>query len=609
MTLANLPIPIFTGADLSARVNAAMLEVRAARRFGTIAALLADTSMAYGTGSRAIAAEDRIKTAEGLGYRIAPSSATDHHLITAGGVKLYADRSTTVVERSAPLTFSGPSSVAHLPGVVLRQANGANNAVYVTGSFSEAQNPFMSDVALMVDGNRANNATPVTGYRLTNLKKTMSRQRIGARNCEVGVELFGNVEYARIEAHVEYCTVGMRSRPNGTETSDENLIDLVAHSCGSFFVSDGASKTSGVLTIAAEGCDGYGVDIQTGWWDLRGEMRGVGRVAGGGGFRTGAGARITGGLLISGGSDTNCEWCADLQGGRLSAVHLACIASFRNGVRVAPGTEGSILVDSLSSPATAAGTMLQLGDTSGAVLNGFHVLPGSRLVASGVALDLLRATNCLIEPSQIVGTVRIDANSGGNTLHIGKRNAASVVIQNSRAALDNKVIFRGGYTLTELLAVNGGVLFRGMEAELCTNFGNARAYYDGTQWRPMHTQQTVGNVITGVSQTTGTTSGAATYDPVTGNGSTVRAASTDQNWVRISDLLGTDTIRLGLSGVTGTTPLSIRLGSATGTIVETVAVGSGATTRDIPMGGATSITLNCSNTGNTAFTGLTLAKA
>ena len=351
------------------------------------------------------------------------------------------------------------------------------------------------------------------------------------------------------------------------------------------------------------------MDLQAGWWDLRGEMRGAGKAAGGGGLRTGTQARVSGSLWISGGGNDTCDWCADLQGGRLSALELYCIGSFRNGVRVAPGTEGSILVDSLSSPATAAGVMLQLGDTSGAVLNGFHVLPGSKPIASGVALDLIRAQNCLIEPNQIVGTVRIDANSSGNTIHVGKRNASSVVFQNSRAALDNKIVFRGGYSLTQLQALNGGAPFRGMEAELCTNFGSARAYFDGAQWRAMHAQNTVGNVVTGANQTTGATSGEATYDPVTGSGAATRSASTDQTWVRITDLLGTDTIRLGLAGVTGTTPLTIRLGSATGTIFETVALGTGATTRDIPMGGATMITLNCANTGNTAFTGLTLAKA
>ncbi|EYD75050.1 hypothetical protein Rumeso_03378 [Rubellimicrobium mesophilum DSM 19309] len=87
MTLAVLPSPNYTGPDLALRVNAALTELRAARRFATVAALLADTSLAYGNGSRAVAAGDLIE-AEGFRYQVAASGAADHNLTTAGGVKL-----------------------------------------------------------------------------------------------------------------------------------------------------------------------------------------------------------------------------------------------------------------------------------------------------------------------------------------------------------------------------------------------------------------------------------------------------------------------------------------------------------------------------------------
>jgi hypothetical protein len=89
MTLDNLPSPFYTGADLSARVNAVLTEVRAARRFPGVPALLADTSLAYGTGNRPVAAGDLIETADGLAYRVAASGVSNHHVATAGGVKLY----------------------------------------------------------------------------------------------------------------------------------------------------------------------------------------------------------------------------------------------------------------------------------------------------------------------------------------------------------------------------------------------------------------------------------------------------------------------------------------------------------------------------------------
>lgn len=88
MSLANLPSPNFSGADLSARVNAALLEARAARRLASVAALLADASLAYAVGPRPVAAGDRIETADGHAYEVASAAAPDHHLATAGGVRL-----------------------------------------------------------------------------------------------------------------------------------------------------------------------------------------------------------------------------------------------------------------------------------------------------------------------------------------------------------------------------------------------------------------------------------------------------------------------------------------------------------------------------------------
>lgn len=88
MSLANLPSPTFSGADLSARVNAALLEARAARRLASVQALLADATLAYGAGSRPVAAGDRVETMDGHAYEVAAASSTDHHLATQGGVRL-----------------------------------------------------------------------------------------------------------------------------------------------------------------------------------------------------------------------------------------------------------------------------------------------------------------------------------------------------------------------------------------------------------------------------------------------------------------------------------------------------------------------------------------
>lgn len=54
--------------------------------FANVAALLADTSLTYST----VTAGDIVRTrSEGFAYQVAASGATDHHIVTAGGVKLY----------------------------------------------------------------------------------------------------------------------------------------------------------------------------------------------------------------------------------------------------------------------------------------------------------------------------------------------------------------------------------------------------------------------------------------------------------------------------------------------------------------------------------------
>lgn len=57
----------------------------------TVVALLADTSLTYTAGQPStVLAGDYVRTrAEGFAYQVATSSATDHHVATAGGVKLY----------------------------------------------------------------------------------------------------------------------------------------------------------------------------------------------------------------------------------------------------------------------------------------------------------------------------------------------------------------------------------------------------------------------------------------------------------------------------------------------------------------------------------------
>jgi hypothetical protein len=66
------------------------IEGAGARSFTNIDALLANTQITYNSGSNQVVAGNIVRTlAEGFAYRVAASSASDHHVTTAGGVKLY----------------------------------------------------------------------------------------------------------------------------------------------------------------------------------------------------------------------------------------------------------------------------------------------------------------------------------------------------------------------------------------------------------------------------------------------------------------------------------------------------------------------------------------
>ena len=68
----------------------ANIDARSPRgRFGTVALMLADTDFGYSASRFAVATGDQFE-AGGFRYEVAASGASDHHLATAGGVKLYA---------------------------------------------------------------------------------------------------------------------------------------------------------------------------------------------------------------------------------------------------------------------------------------------------------------------------------------------------------------------------------------------------------------------------------------------------------------------------------------------------------------------------------------
>lgn len=91
--------------------------------FANVAALMADTTLTYST----VTAGDIVRTrSEGFAYQVAASGATDHHVVTAGGVKLYvlAESGEYPIE-----AFSGTAKARIETFIALANAGGGNCAL------------------------------------------------------------------------------------------------------------------------------------------------------------------------------------------------------------------------------------------------------------------------------------------------------------------------------------------------------------------------------------------------------------------------------------------------------------------------------------------------
>jgi hypothetical protein len=98
----SLPLAVSSGGTGATTADAALSNLgltatasqinASARALSTVVALLADTDLTYTAGEAGtVTAGDIVRTrAEGFSYSVAASSATDHHIATAGGLKLYA---------------------------------------------------------------------------------------------------------------------------------------------------------------------------------------------------------------------------------------------------------------------------------------------------------------------------------------------------------------------------------------------------------------------------------------------------------------------------------------------------------------------------------------
>lgn len=397
------------------------------------------------------------------------------------------DSGARVLSRFGVYAISSPIRIAHtaaldLSGTVLRQAPGAHLRRLAVVAVSLQGAPRQSSTTVVVDGARSRNSSDVVGVEVRKLKTGLGQLTAAAIDCGTGVRITGQVEYARINAHAERCDIGVHLLPDGDRTPDELLLDVVAHDCESFFRSEGRRKMTGAIRFACEQSDDWGVRFDdVGWYELAGIIRACGKRSGGG-LRV-DGAELRGHLKIVGGSGENCEWATDLVSGRMEGLTISVSGRYANGLRVAGDVEGSVKLFLQTAPrGLEGGLVLGEGVTP---LDGFRVEDGSRVVVqdSGRAIDLRNCRNCYLGLDQLSGVCRISDQATGNTISVPRKAALQgVMFENQREAKDNRILYRGVYSIEQLGRLNRGRLFAGMEAEMCSEFGMRSVVFDGQEW-------------------------------------------------------------------------------------------------------------------------------
>lgn len=195
--------------------------------FDDVAALQADTSLTYTAGQAGtVAAGDYVRTrAEGFSYKVSDSGASDHHLTTTGGVKLYVDVSTG---NAHALAFGATGDGVTDDTAVFKTIESTSASVIDLGGRSYALTSIWAD--------SANGVLLTKNYRDGELV-------VDGRTLVVDEEA-GRSMSATSEANLP---VMSSSRSLGLWKSDDNSYEIWRHLTGPVWVQYGLSRdTSGV---------------------------------------------------------------------------------------------------------------------------------------------------------------------------------------------------------------------------------------------------------------------------------------------------------------------------------------------------------------------------
>lgn len=391
-------------------------------------------------------------------------------------------------------TLDVPSSArwVDLRPITIRQEDGANLDKLISHhGYGNDHGQFRA----RLDGNRANNSTPVIGCQVdATMAGDLVDFDISGRNCDTLLKIVKEVEHCNIRASARGCGTVFEIDTT-TNTSDENNIEVYGYQSDTLFKTTGTSKSSGQVDVFGEVIDNWGVDLENGWYSLGGVVRGCGGSSGGGCRVTStSGGRVHfRGLQLYGATPTpnNGTWGLMMDSTSTWCEGDLILGAFDGGAWIKSCQEGSKLRLNVST-AAAYSDGLRLGDVANNKTVNASAFDVAVAGAAEYGVNVDKAKNSTIRMhGEVTGTlagVRISNASFDNRLEIGRGMALSVTLVNERTACDNVILFQGSYTPSDIAQINGGNYFPGMWLEEMRLEGGLRssAYYDSdvNAWVP-----------------------------------------------------------------------------------------------------------------------------
>lgn len=505
---------------------------------GTVSLLLSDSVLSYSAG-----ADDFVSTGDKVQggvylYDVAASGATDQHLTTAGGVKLYvqpdgeggmnieahgglADGSVgalpamqaargSAILTGRPITGSGVfllddqfdnlGANIYMPNGWLRLADAF--PVVTDGAAIKctrpADNPFFpesssaktfSQLVLKVDGNKDNQTNATIAVRLENVSGSAGTHQFRFRDTYTGIQAFGEIEKMFISVGGYNCTLLVHDLFDpgaGTPTPDELHWTIQADHCDQNYKQEG--NASSVVDIVSEqsgfsDASAWAIEILG---DKSCTVRGILRALQGKGVRV-----APSGTNLNMSFDDLIIYAANVG----EALEVVAARNLRGSIRIdgADGDDvvkigavtGGILNLSVQDavPDTVGNPIVRIGDTTGPnqcqrmLINLECTAP-----ATHTALFVENANNTDFRCGLIAGIIELASGSQDCSMSLQAK-----FIEDNETITDNRssqwpIEFRGRQSLTQLQAFSSGA--EGMRALCVSSFEHSAAIFVNTGWIP-----------------------------------------------------------------------------------------------------------------------------